>query len=57
MQVEIILLIERIKMPHNVDITIDAEKLKGNPILPEVCQILRLIRPGWSNENIRFKVR
>ena len=44
-------------MPHNVDITIDAEKLKGNPILPEVCQILRLIRPGWSNENIKFKVR
>ena len=44
-------------MPHHVDITIDAEKLKGNPILPEVCQILRLIRPGWSNENIRFKVR
>ena len=43
-------------MPPRLDITIDAAKLKGQPVQPEILQILHIIRPGWLPGNIRAKV-
>ena len=43
-------------MLHKVDVWIDAGQLKENPLLPEVLQILRLVRASWLPGNIRSKV-
>ena len=43
-------------MLHYLDISIDACKLKEQPLLSQVLQILKLIRPEWQPDNIRAKV-
>ena len=43
-------------MLHKVNVRIDAGKLKEQPLLPEVLQILKVVRPAWLSENICRKV-
>ena len=43
-------------MTHKLNITIDVEKLKIQPVLPEILQILELIRPEWKIKSIQVKV-
>ena len=43
-------------MTHKLNITIDVEKLKFQQVLPEILQILELIRPEWKIEDIQVKV-
>ena len=43
-------------MLHKVDIKVDVAELEEKPVLPEVLQILKIIRPSWVPENIRHKV-
>lgn len=43
-------------MPHEIDIAINVEKLEAQPVLPEIKQILKIVRPAWQPENIRSKV-
>ena len=43
--------------PYKVDVTVEVAKLKENPDLPEIVQILSVIRPKWLPGNIRAKVR
>ena len=43
-------------MLPKVDIKIDITKLKEHPILPEVLQILEIIRPEWLPRDIRHTV-
>ena len=42
---------------YKVDVTIEVAKLRENPVLPEIVQILSVIRSTWKSENIRAKVR
>lgn len=41
--------------PYKVDVTVEVAKLKENPDLPEIVQILSVIRPKWLPGNIRAK--
>ena len=43
-------------MPQKLNITIDVEKLKNQPVLPEVLQILKPIRPEWQTDSVQVKV-
>lgn len=43
-------------MLHKIDIKIDVQKLEENPVLPEILQILKTIRPAWSPESVCSKV-
>ena len=43
-------------MLHKVNVRIDAGMLKEQPLLPEVLQILKVVRPAWLPENICRKV-
>ncbi|KAL3842114.1 hypothetical protein ACJMK2_020166 [Sinanodonta woodiana] len=38
-----------------INIYVDATKIVGNPLLPEVYEILKIIRPGWRAESIEPK--
>ena len=43
-------------MVLRADITIDADKLKEQPVLPEILDIIRVIRPKWEPNKISYKV-
>ena len=43
-------------MVLRADITIDDEKLKEQPVLPEILDIIRIIRPNWEPNKISYKV-
>ena len=43
-------------MVLRADITIDADKLKEQPVLPEILDIIRIIRPKWEPNKISYKV-
>ena len=43
-------------MLQKVDVRIDVAKLEEKPVLPEVLQVLKIIRPSWLPETVRHKV-
>ena len=43
-------------MLHKINVRIDAGKLKEQPLLPEILQVLKVVRPAWLPENICSKV-
>ena len=44
-------------MLPSVDIKLDIKQLKDRPILSEILQILKMIRPKWLPQDIRHTVR
>ena len=43
-------------MLHTVNVRVNAGLLNENSLLPEVSQILQVVRPAWSVGNIQSKV-
>ena len=47
---------ENTEMLHTVNVRVNAGLLNENSLLPEVSQILQVVRPAWSVGNIQSKV-
>ena len=47
---------ENTEMLHTVNVRVNAGLLNENSLLPEVLQILQVVRPAWSVGNIQSKV-
>ena len=41
---------------HRLNITIDVERLKNQPLLSEILEILKVIRPEWQIDRLQVKV-